>query len=237
MSTSRTSTTHNLDYLAKTLGCDRQNLLQCPGEIVEWPGEYAVDAHAIRVAGRSHASVPLDDIVGTMHPRYKGMPWHEVVAVAPRMRDSLRLHRSNRKYYQENSVKIPSWNVATFDGGHTWYITDHGNHRTAIVKLDRHITGEFSTLHGMATKQYDLCDYATDVALLGRHHKVNYAVHKLHVDRVDRAGEWEDHYQLSFFLTVRGREYNGLTSAEAYELLTTLREPRLIPSFITRWLS
>ena len=79
------------------------------------------------------ASLNILEVCGTMHPDYAGLTWRKFLAVGRRMDGNLRAFRENPKYYTESPIRCPNMIFHKIDG--RTYVTEDGNHRTAIGKF------------------------------------------------------------------------------------------------------
>lgn len=189
-------------------------------------------------------SINVFAVVGTAHPDYIGLTWHEFLHQGKRMKNNQRLLESNPIYYEETHVKQPSMLYVSIDGSH-WYVNGDGNHRTCLARfqferLNAHGMSSKTMIHGVTVDDYridwELHQLYTSLQKileisprLGR-----LSVERKSVSRDDTAGWKIDYYQTQLkFINKKGEHI--LDKEAAIVLLDKLNGKSA--SVLSKWFS
>lgn len=153
----------------------------------------------------SRASVNIHQVVGTDHADYMNKDWMYLLEQGRRMSMRLRDLAENPDYYLATDiVRNPTWCLATFDGGATWYVDCDGNHRSCIARfyLERLIQSgqkESAFVHGIQARHIQVDESMQVVVKFIEENHPNYriCVESTPVHRDDGVGWYMDTSRLS----------------------------------------
>ncbi|MFA6195367.1 MAG: hypothetical protein WC656_01830 [Sulfurimonas sp.] len=146
-------------------------------------------------------SINVFNIVGTAHPDYIGLSWHEFIHVGKRMKTNLPLLESNPNYYLEKEKKTPTMYYIEIDG--KLYVDGDGNHRSVIAKFFHAYQGTNPILHGVNLKRYtidyrlkELIEYSNSVFINKGYRYMKVRTKRVKLSREDTAGWMREQYSI-----------------------------------------
>lgn len=190
----------------------------------------------IRKGIHTRASVNIHQVVGTDHPDYMNKDWMYLLEQGRRMTRRLKDLAENPGYYLATDfVRDPSWRLATFDGGVTWYVDGDGNHRSCIARfyLERLIDSrqkESAFVHGIQARFVQMDEAMRTVVNFVEANYPNYLIRiePKQVRRDDGVGWYMDTLGLNVHVQDRkcapGRPNAHVTVNDATALLQWVRD-------------
>lgn len=183
-------------------------------------------------------SVNVFEVVGTAHPDYIGLSWIDMLKEGKRMRLNLSLLASNPDYYYEQEKKEPVMNYTKINN--EIYISQEGNHRTAIAKVLFYHTGHYM-IHGIDYNEYgvdfNMIKLFEDVKdlLLKKLPHTDIEVIRTALKRDDTAGWMKDYYKISFIITNYKKQKSiEVSPEELYQIRFKISEVNLFKRLIEK---